>query len=244
MSGLIFDGHDLELICICGDPEITALRSSVEYADTRNRNGAIVLGRTWDTSTVTCTVEVIGSAMERRNAISTLGMWLDVSEPKKLVLPDTPDRYYLAIPDGDFQLTRGYGGELGQLTFTLVDPIAYGRTRSISVPSGGQTSFIVGGTAKAYPYIESQSVTPNSSKIYGLRLDEGEYFHIQSTSTAAFNLAADFEQRTSTVNNALTLPTLDSDWFTLSPDSDDTVHTLRNDVGSGAITVKYQERWL
>ena len=239
---VIFDGHDLGLVCTCGDPTITILSSSVDYADSKNRNGSIVKGRTWNNSTASFVVAFSGTKEECRNAMSTLGMWLDVDEPKKLVLPDTPDRYYMAIPDGDLSLTRGFGGEYGTLTFAITDPIAYGRTVTVDVPSEGSTSFVVGGTAKAYPIIESTTVTPDeTSKVYGIRLDGGDYFHVKNSTASAFALTADFRERTSTVDGSLHLPTLDSDWFALEPGI---VHTLANDVGSGDITISYVERWL
>lgn len=241
---VIFDGHDIGLICTCGDPKLTILSSSVNYAESSNRNGAIVRGRTWGTSAVEFTVAFNGTKEECRNAMSTLGMWLDVDESKKLVLPDTPDRYYMAIPDGDLSLTRGFGGEYGTLKFTLTDPIAYGRVVSVDVPSEGSVSFIVGGTAPTYPTIESSTVTPDgTSKLWGLRLDGGEFFHIGNGGSSDITITADFRQRTSTIAGVLHLPTLDSDWFALTP-GEDAVHTLANDIGSGAVTVKYQERWL
>ena len=239
MGSLIFDGHDFGELFAYGDPTINILASTVGYAESSSRNGSTVTGRRWGSSSVSLRLGVHGSALKRRNAFSMLGAWLDVDEPKKLVLPDTPDRYYMAIPDGGVELTRGIRGEIGTLAFTITDPIAYGEEKAVTVPSGGSVTFVVGGTYPTLPRLSGR-VTPNSTKTWGVRLDEGDFFHIDSASTAAFDLTADFGKRTSTINAALALPTLSSTWFELSPGE----HTLRNDVGSGAVTVAYDERWL
>jgi predicted phage tail component-like protein len=240
---LTYDGHDLESLFACGDPEITILNSIPDTESSSGRDGSIVIGRRWGDASVSFAIGASGTDAQRRAAFSTLGAWLSVDEPKQLVLPDTPDRYYLAIPDGSLDLERGIRGEMARLSFTLTDPIAYGEERTITIPSGRSANVTIGGTAAAMPYIVSaQSVTPNSStKLYGLRLDDGDVFCLTTGGTGAFTVnRLDMGERVVYVNGALTLPTLDSDWLVLTPGT----HKLRNHQGSGQLVLKYRERWL
>lgn len=240
MSGLIFDDHDLGELFVYGDPEISILSSSVKRADSNSRNGSIVIGSTWADSTVSFTVAAIGTAEERRNAFSTLGMWFDVDEPKKLCLPDTPGRYYLAVPDGVIELNRHIGAETAKVTFALTDPIAYGREMTLTVPSGGSISFNVGGTYRARPRITASAVRDSSSQVWGLKLDNADFVHVVTGSASARSVDIDCDGRTCIVNSSTSMITLDSDWLELAPGT----HTLVMDKGTGAATVKYRERWL
>ena len=139
---LTFNGHDFSTLCTYGDPVITLLDSKPDTRDVSGRNGAAFIGMTYGVATVAFTLAVTGDAATRRSSLSTLGSWLMVDEPKHLVLPDTSDRYYLAVPSGGLQLTRGIGGEIAQVTFILTDPVAYGETKTASLASGGSASII------------------------------------------------------------------------------------------------------
>lgn len=241
MSKLIFNGHDFSDLFVCGEPEYSMLVSSTQYADIENRNGSVVLGRTWGDSTVTFSLGIDGTAAERRNKLSTLGYWLAVDEPKKLHVPDMPGRYFMAVPDGGIETTRGVDGEIARLTFKMVDPIAYGNEITVTVPSGGSVTFNVDGTAAAKPTITASAAIRNSSAfVWGLRLDDGDFVHVATGSASARSVAIDCDERTCIVNNSVKVPTLDSDWLELTPG----VHTLRMDYGTGTATVTYRERWL
>lgn len=237
---VLFDGHDLSELVICGDPEITILGSSTACATPSGRDGVVVMGRTWSASTVCFTVTAIGDATRRRDAMSMLGRWLDVSGPRPLVLPDTPDRFYMAVPDKQVKLARFFGGESGKLTFNVVDPAAYGLERAVTVPSGGSATFTVGGTYKTKPRIAANAVRSPSSLVWGLRLDDGDFVHVATGSASARAVAIDCAERTCVVNSSVALPTLDSDWLELEPGE----HTLRMDNGTGEATVTFVERWL
>lgn len=237
---LIFDGHDFGDIVEYGDPEYTLLSSNVHYASSDNRDGEIVLGKTWNVGSLTFRIGISGSIAERRDKLSTIGQWLDVDEPRKLTVPDMPGRYFLAIPDGDVSSIRGIQGEIATLTFVLTDPIAYGREISITVPSGGSVTFNVGGTSTARPVITANASRNASAQVYGLRLDDGDFVHVATGSNSARPIVIDCENRTCTVNGSVSMITLDSDWLEFTPGK----HVLRMDYGTGAATVKYVERWL
>lgn len=240
MSGLIFDGHSFDELFYYGNPELTILSSNAKYAQSENRNGSLFIGKTWANSQVSVAIAAIGTADERRNAFSTLGMWLDVDEPKKLVLPDTPDRYYMAVPNGSLDLTRYIEAETASVTFDIVDPIAYGREVTITVPSGSSVTFNVGGTYKTRPRISATATRNSSSLVYGLKLDDANYVHVATGSASARTVSIDCEKRTCIVNSSVSMITLDSNWLEFAPGG----HTLAMDNGTGDATVTYFERWL
>lgn len=240
MSGLIFDGHSFDELFYYGNPELTILSSNAKYAQSENRNGSLFIGKTWANSQVTFSIATTGTADERRNAFSTLGMWLDVDEPKKLVLPDTPDRYYMAVPNGSLDITRYYDSETASITFDIVDPIAYGREVTITVPSAGSVTFNVGGTYKTRPRISATATRDSTSLVYGLKLDDVDYIHVATGSADPRTVGIDCEKRTCIVNSSVSMITLDSNWLELAPGG----HTLAMDNGTGDATVTYFERWL
>jgi len=237
---VIFDGHDLSDVVDVGVPNIGALASKTTYETVPGRNGKVVTGHTWDSFNVEFMVYAHGTPDECREALSRLGMWLDVDEPKRLVLPDWSDRQWLAMPDGDVPLARYVGDESGKVRFVMTDPIAYGARRGVTVPSGGSVSFFVGGTYKTVPRIVGTVKRDSSSHQWGIRLDEEDYLHVEIGVSSNVSLTLDCGECTCTVSGAVSLPTLSSDWLELSPG----YHTLRNDLGSGSVSVSWEERWL
>ena len=115
---LMFDGHEFGELVVYGDPVITMLPSTAAYVDAPSKQGLSVTDVRYAGWTVAFTIVVDGTAHERRDKLSTLGMWLDVDGPRRLVLPDTPDRYYIAVPEGQLELTRGIRAEYGPHTET------------------------------------------------------------------------------------------------------------------------------
>lgn len=241
MSNLIFDGHDFATLFAFGDPKIKILDSKPVLEQVSGRNGEAFIGMTYGSSEVTFSIGVSGAAADRRAAFSTLGSWLDVDEPKHLVLPDTPDRYYLAVPKGSVDLERCVNADTAKVTFKLVDPIAYGATKTATVPAaGGEVEITVGGTAPTRPAIAASSAVRDASAlIWGISLDSTTFVHVATGSGSSRAVEFDCSERTCTVANAVALPTLDSDWLILTPGT----HTLTRDYGTGAATVTWVERW-
>lgn len=231
---MIFDGHDLSTAFIVGTPQITPLSSTLTTQTVPGRDGAAFIGRDWAASTVTATLTVFGPPIYRRDAISKLGQWLTVDSPRKLVLPDSPDRYYMAVPSGEIQSERHVDAERLTVTFSVLEP-AYGSERQVQIPSGGTVDIVVGGTYKTAPRITSTAT--GSSGVWGLRLDDGDVLKIPVTSGF---VDVDCGARTSKVAGVVALPTLDSDWLVLEPGP----HKIQQFIGSGAATLTFVERWL
>ena len=149
--------------------------------------------------------------------------------------------YYLAEVAGATEIDdRAYYGEV-TVTFHCSDPIAYGAERTIEVPSGGSVTFAVGGSYPTRPVIAApEAVRDQSSLLWGLNLDAGDYLRVATGSASARRVRLDCAKRTCEIAGTVALPTMESDWFSFEPGE----HTVRNDQGSGACTMTYVERWI
>ena len=146
---------------------------------------------------------------------------------------------YMAVLTGATDIEfHGYYGDV-EATFLCPDPVAYGAERTVVVPSGGSVEFAVGGTHPALPVITARA-TRGSTGLWGLRLDEGDFLRVDTGTSLAASVTLDCGERSCVVAGAAKLPTLSSDWFEFAPGG----HSLRNDLGTGAATVTWRERWL
>lgn len=244
---LSYDGHDLESLFICGEPELSILNFQPELNDVASRNGALLLGSKIGTSTVAFTIVATGTASERRDKFSTLGGWLMVDVPKKLILPDTPDRYYAAVPQGALDLQRGFDGEYAVLTFTLTDPIAYSTTVNTVTSINGSATVTVNGTAPAYFTVAHASnyVTVSDTEDYkwgiGLSGHNDKLISRRAVTGSSGNvqLEIDVEKRTFKLAGVTSVVSLDSSWFMLEPGT----NTITRLYGSREFKVKWRDRW-
>lgn len=238
---MIFDGHDLTSMFIVGEPVFNTFIPSQTFQNVPGRDGTVFMGGKLDGGTITVPLTIVDEDMEQRRAtLSNLYMILDVDEPKLLVLPEVPDLSYKAIPQNAVQESRYIDGDTVIVSFQLVEAAAYGDTVTKTVPSGGSITFTVDGTYPTKPTITANAARDGSSQVWGLKLDNGAFLHVATGSASARDVVLDCENRTLTVQGAVALPTLDSDWFELAPGT----HTLVMDKGTGAATVTYKERWL
>lgn len=252
---LSFNGHDLESIAICGDPQISIFNFKPEFKDVKSRDGSLFVGTKLGASTVEFTVCVTGSASERRAKLSTLGSWLVVDSPKQLVLPDTPDRYYLAVPSGAVDMKRGYDGEYTQLTFTLTDPLAYSfESRSVTSVNGVATINVLGNAPSEFVItnVPGGVITPGSlSSQYPAELywevanGIGGYLLIYTDGDSG-ELIIDTEKRQCRFNYSLdhpdwrtVIPLIGTTWFKLQPGA----NTITRTIGGGEFVVEWRDRW-
>lgn len=238
---MIFDGHDLNSLFVVSRPTFETFAPNRSFQDGLGRDGTVYMGGSLIGGNISVKLSVIRKTpAQRREDLSTLFMWLDVDEPKWLVMDDQPDISYKAIPSGDMPIDSFTNADSVVVNFRLLEAAAYGDTVTKTVPSGGSITFTVDGTYPTKPTITANAARDGSSQVWGLRLDNGDFLHVATGSASARDVVLDCENRTLTIQGAVALPTLDSDWFELSPGT----HTLAMDKGTGAATVTYKERWL
>lgn len=238
---MIFDGHDLNSLFVVSRPTFETFAPNRSFQDVLGRDGTVYMGGSLIGGNISVKLSVIRKTpAQRREALSTLFMWLDVDEPKWLVMDDQPGISYKAIPSGDMPIDSFTNADSVVVNFRLLEAAAYGDTVTKTVPSGGSLTFTVDGTYPTKPTITANAARDGSSQVWGLRLDNGAFLHVATGSASARDVVLDCENRTLTIQGAVALPTLDSDWFELAPGE----HTLVMDKGTGAATVTYKERWL
>ena len=238
---MIFDGHDLTSMFIVGEPVFNTFIPSHTFQNVPGRDGTVFMGGKLDGGTITVPLTIVDEDMEQRRAtLSNLYMILDVDEPKLLVLPEVPDLSYKAIPQNAVSESRYIDGDTVIVSFQLVEAAAYGDTVTKTLPSNGTIVFTVGGTYPTKPRITSNATRSANTHLWGIKLDEGAFLHVDTGSSSARAIVLDCEERTLTIEGDVALPTLDSDWFELAPGS----HTIKMDNGSGSATITYKERWL
>ena len=179
-------------------------------------------------------------------------------DPEITILDSTPDNREVSGRNGAAFIGMKYGvpsvactiaafgtpserrakfSTLGQ--WLMVD----GEQKTITLPSRGSLTFTVGGTAPTYFYRDlAVAETPDSSTLrYGIRLDNSQTWCVTHNSTSNLRVGPfDFEKRSLMVDGVVSVPTLDSDWFALTPGE----HTLENYLGGGtSLWLKYRERW-
>ena len=218
-------------------PEIEAVVREVS-----GRDGTVYLGSSLKPLMITVKArlaadEIDPAEIQRRWAIVASMMRTD--EPAPLSI--SPGIYRMAVLNGTTDLEFKTYSATADLKFYCADPVAYGERRTVSVPSGGSATFVVGGTYPASPVVKaSGAVRDSTSHGWRVRLDGGDFLRVDTGTNQACPVVIDCLERTCRIGANASLPTLDSDWLVLKPGE----HTIANDLGSGACEVEYVERWL
>lgn len=177
---------------------------------------------------------------ELRAAVREIAVLMAVAEPAPLAFSDDDGLYYMAVPSGGMGVRELEDAFAVDCSFTVPSPAMYGGERSVTVPSGGSASFRVGGTYPTKAVVTAPSAVRGAGGYWSLRLDGGMFSKLSIPTSAASAVEIDSVNRTAKVAGALSLMTLDSDWLELGPGA----HVLSNDIGGGACTVRWIERWL
>ena len=202
---------------------------------------ALLMGTDYEGSNISFDIWAtdLNTRHEQQAAVRDIQGIFSRRDEAPLAFSDDDGLYYMAVPTGAMQPERYLNAVNVHVELALADPIMYGRTCEIVVPSGGSTTFKVGGSYPAQPVIEASAVRNASSLVWGLRLDDGDFMHVKTGSSSARTVKLDCAERTLVLNGDVALPTVDSDWLAFEPG----VHTLAMDNGTGAATVTFVERW-
>lgn len=239
-TAVTFNGYDLTQNFVVSNLSRPLLVRTPQTIEVPGRDGQLYTATYLDPIEITMELATLSNdEQEISNAFRTLALALNVSEPSQLAISDDDGKYYLAIPYGA-EIERWIGAQKVPITFYCPDPAMYGETKTVTVPSGGAVTFDVGGNTYTYPSFTASATRDSTSLLWSVRLDGGDFIQVATGSTSAVSVECDCKKRTLKVGNTQTLPTLTSDWFVLAPGT----HVLQNDVGTGAATFTYTERWL
>lgn len=86
---------------------------------------------------------------------------LNVSEPAKLIFSDEPDKYYMAISDGDIPLDENNFLGKGTIEWLVPEGIAWSVVEKEITDTNGAISFNYDGTAETFPRFEIENPTTN-----------------------------------------------------------------------------------
>ncbi|MBQ9041589.1 MAG: phage tail family protein [Eggerthellaceae bacterium] len=243
MAQLIYDGTNIHELCAVEQLIFKAMPDVRETSqEVPGRDGAVLLGADLAPLDIVARLRVAAAGIEPAQVQAA---WREIAPKLRRTEPCRlsygTDVYYMAIVVGATDIQQiSYSGTV-EVTFRCFDPIAYGDDKTAQVPSGGSVEITVGGTYKTALKIEAPAAVRDSSSGYwGIRVDDADFVHIATGSSASRRVVVDSGKRTATVAGSTALPSIDSDWLVLSPGT----HNVSNDLGSGGAVISWTERWL
>lgn len=124
-----------------------------------NSDGESYLGSTLEKKIIPMSFNLRYDLTEKRRELAHL---LNVDEPKMLIFGDEPDKYYMAIPDGEIPLPENNFLGNGTINWLVVDGVAHAVEYS-EVPQKGQGMVDISnnGSYKSYPILEAKMSSDN-----------------------------------------------------------------------------------
>lgn len=239
---MIFDGYDLSPILKVETP---IERSILPPVDVGSESFGGRMGSVWRSSSLGAlelgvNVRLIarpGPTREARLSFEDLRrrvayrLWKPT--PRRLVVDDAPDVWYLATLSGDSSLERLAHTGGARLTFLCPDPRAHGRTHELYSPTGGSVAVRVGGTAATAPVV---TIDMDGSSV--VVTFDGAPFRLNGTVPGAGAVTIDAEAHSTTKAGEPVCVNISDDYPEWSPG---TTHTVEC---SEPFKVSWEERWL
>ena len=230
---MVFDGYDFRPLVAVEQVRRPLLPSvSVSSSDGTGRDGAEFKQATLDPMDIEVDVRLIAPGKGRFEQLRrVLAPLLLKRSPSKLVLPDAPDVYYMAMLSGDTDIDRFVHTGGVTLAFHCDDPVAYGAEKSRTV-GGGEAVFVVGGTYRTAPIV-SVDTTGSAATV----TVDGKAMRALGNVASSHPLVFDCEQHATTKGGAAVKLNVMDDYAAWEPGT----HTVSCD---SPYTVRWRERWL
>lgn len=154
----------------------------------------------------------LAEVVEYRRALTQA---LLANKPARLILPDDTSRSYLAIYQGDDTISIFENKTELELTFLIIDPIAYGARHSQAVYARSDAPLNIGGTQPTYPTFTLTTHTSGVTTIKKYHNNKFTHYLNVHTDTAG-TIIIDCEQESVThTGGGKAYVDLASDFFTL-----------------------------
>lgn len=174
---VFYDGHNLsEYLRVTSDFSrgIGTGRQN-DLLQVGNSNGAKYRGHRLEENSFPMPFTIKHNLIEKRRALASI---LNVSEPKKLIFSDEPDKYYLAVPEGVTDLTENNFLGNGEINWVIPDGVAYAAEEKTFRTDPG-INFIDIENKGTYPAFPRLNVEMNGDNgVVGLFTEEGAIIQI------------------------------------------------------------------
>lgn len=232
---MIYDGTDLRDYFHVGYDRVVLPPVDVATVDVAGRDGSLFQRATLRPLAINAFFRWKKASpdglSDRRRLVASL---LFRRKPCRLVLPDEPDKHYLACVNGSSQLDSLGKNAKAYVTFTCPDPVAFGQTRTRSMTTSA--SGTIGGTYRTRPVFEC---TPARGSYFKLTNElTGEFVQVNASFTGAQTLVVDCMTEQATLNGVNYPVTFASDYFSFEPGP----YSVR--ASSGSTEMRWTERWL
>ena len=229
--GLIYNGHDFGDRLRVNPTRAVLPQIEVSPEEVSGRHGAVVTGVRMQPLTISVDVLLRGGAGESLMDVvrEEIAPYLYSEEPKPLVLPDEPDRYYLAVFRGKSELDRPLFGAKTSFEFYCADPIAYGEHHSETVPA----TVTVGGRAPSWPTVEA--VPPEGLAVWRVTVNDDQFVEVIANFDGEARLVIDMEHEAVTYGGQTAEVSIYSDFFQIEGEA---VISATSEA-----TVEWDERW-
>ena len=214
-------------------------RVVVDTDEAPGRDGVVVRGARYGALEVSMRVWAVAVGWEdQQRAVREIAATLPKGVERRLSFGDEGGLWRLAQPTGERE-ARSYDESVSvDVTLLCADPVAYGADGS-AVLSGGGITVMVGGTVPTRPRMTVVGARPGADGTLGLLIG-GRALAVALDGPGGHGIDIDCGSRTCAVDGRLALPTLGSDWPSLSPGA----QAMSIASGTGSATVTWHERWL
>ena len=172
---------------------------------------------------------------EVRQVARKLAGLLYKKEPKKLIFKEEPNKYELAILDGNTDLERLFFTGFTTLVFLCPEPATYGEKYIVDI--GGTMHNMGTYPSKGIIKIE---ITEETDHLEVTLLSTGEFLYIDDNFDVGDIVVIDLEKEYVTKNDYSAMPNLylESDFFEIP------VGEFEITISSGNGILEFRERWL
>lgn len=154
---MIFNGVDVSELMIITKRDRQAIASPIINTNNlKSVNGIHFLSKKHASKIITIQATIVGDVLRKIDEINKL---FNVSEPKKLILKDQPDRFYLAMLDSEYTPSSSVNVATIELKFNVFSGVAYSINEKTARRVRNQLIFENTGSHSVFPVFEFTTVS-------------------------------------------------------------------------------------